>query len=225
MTGETDLDGIYRTRFGDGEVAGKLELWTPIVEYLSRWIPADGAVIDIACDRGYLIRNVRARERWATDVRDLSASFADGAIRFVHAEGLALSGAVPNDHFDAAIMSNYLEHLPSTDAVLVQLREARAVLKPGGHLIVLQPNIRFVGGSYWDFLDHKVALTDRSLAEAAVTAGFEVERLVARFLPYSTKSRLPQTPAIVRAYLRVPLAWRLLGKQALLVARRPGGRR
>ena len=222
--GETDLDGIYRTRFGSGEVTGKLELWAPIVDYLARWIPADGAVVDVACDRGYFIRNVRARERWATDLRDLSASFADGPVRFIQADGLELSSAVPRDHFDVAFMSNYLEHLPSTDAVLTQLREARTVLRPGGRLIVLQPNIRFVGGSYWDFLDHKVALTDRSLGEAAATAGFEIERLVPRFLPYSTKSRLPQAPALVRAYLRFPPAWLVLGKQALLVARRPGGR-
>jgi SAM-dependent methyltransferase len=222
--GETDLDGIYRTRFGSGEVTGKLELWTPIVDYLARWIPPGGAVVDVACDRGYFIRNVRARERWATDLRDLSASFADGPVRFIQADGLELSSAVPTDHFDVAFMSNYLEHLPSTDAVLIQLREARTVLRPGGRLIVLQPNIRFVGGSYWDFLDHKVALTDRSLGEAAATAGFEIERLVPRFLPYSTKSRLPQAPALVRAYLRFPPAWLVLGKQALLVARRPGGR-
>ena len=117
-------------------------------------------------------------------------------------------------------MSNYLEHLPSSDAVVRQLDQARQVLKPGGRLIVLQPNIRFVGGAYWDFLDHKVALTDRSLAEAAEVAGFQVERMIPRFLPYTTKSRLPQHPRLVRAYLRFSPAWRLMGKQALMVARR-----
>ncbi len=96
------------------------------------------------------------------------------------------------------------------------------MLRPGGRLIVLQPNIRYVGGAYWDFLDHKVALTDRSLAEAAGIAGFTVERMIARFLPYTTKSRLPQHPALVRAYLALPIAWRLLGRQALMVARRSG---
>jgi SAM-dependent methyltransferase len=215
-----DLDGVYRVRFGEGEAAGKLELWGPIVRHLSRWIPAAGAVLDVACDRGYFIRNVTARERWATDIRNLEGAF-DGSVRFVQVDGLALSSAVPRDHFDVVFMSNYLEHLPSTDAVLVQLREARTVLRPGGRLIVLQPNIRFVGGAYWDFLDHKVALTDRSLVEAAGVTGLEVERIIPRFLPYTTKSRLPQHPALVRAYLAFPPAWRILGKQALLVARRP----
>ena len=73
--GGGDLDSIYRVRFGEGEAAGKLELWTPIVDFLSRWIPPDGAVLDVACDRGYFIRNVTARERWATDIRDLGGAF------------------------------------------------------------------------------------------------------------------------------------------------------
>ena len=42
-----------------------------------------------------------------------------------------------------------------------------------------------------------------------------------RFLPYTTKSRLPQHPLLVRLYLRVPLAQRLLGKQAWVVAVKP----
>ena len=57
---------------------------------------------------------------------------------------------------------------------------------------MLQPNIRLTGAAYWDFIDHKVALTERSLVEAAELCGFETERLIKRFLPYTTKSRLPQ---------------------------------
>src|SRR5207247_9004253 len=44
--------------------------------------------------------------------------------------------------------------------------------------------------AYWDFIDHHVALTERSLTEAASAAGFDVEHLVPRFLPYTTKSRV-----------------------------------
>ena len=54
--------------------------------------------------------------------------------------------------------------------MIEQLRVAAKLLRPGGHLIVLQPNVRLVGPRYWDFIDHRVALTERSLLEAAELA-------------------------------------------------------
>ena len=218
MTSGTDLERIYGHRFGDAEARRKDQLWKAVARYLQRWVPADGRVLDVACDAGYFIRNITAGERWATDVRDVGARLGPG-VRFVQADGLALSTAVPKDSFDVVFVSNYLEHLAGPDAVIAQLREIRAVTKDDGRLIVLQPNIRYVGAAYWDFIDHRVALTERSLVEAAQAAGFEVETLIPRFLPYTTKSRLPQSPWLVRAYLRFPFAWRLLGKQTLLIVR------
>jgi hypothetical protein len=53
-------------------------------------------------------------------------------------------------------------------------------------------------------------------------AGFEILTVHARFLPYSFTGRLPSHPTLARAYLRIPLAWRILGKQFLVVAERPG---
>jgi SAM-dependent methyltransferase len=180
---------------------------------------ADGPVIDVGCDRGYFIRNVDAVERWATDLRDLRAEFPP-SVRFVQSDGLRLADAVPLGHFGTVFMSNYLEHLPSVEAIVEQLRVTHAVLRPGGRVLVLQPNIRLIGGAYWDFIDHKVALTDRSLEEAAGLAGFVTRKLVTRFLPYATKSRFPKHPLLVRGYLAVPLAWRVLGKQTLYVGER-----
>ena len=214
---DTDLDRVYEHRFGGTSVASKDAIWTEIAAYLQRWIPADAAVLDVACDRGYFIRHIRAGERWATDIRDMSSAVGPN-VHFLNVDGLRLASAVPNGHFDVVFVSNYLEHLHSPDEVVAQLAQIHAVLKPGGRLIVLQPNIRYVGPAYWDFIDHRVALTERSLVEAATTAGFEVQALIPRFLPYTTKSRLPRSGWLVRAYLRIPLAWRLMGKQTLLVA-------
>jgi hypothetical protein len=45
-----------------------------------------------------------------------------------------------------------------------------------------------------------------------------------RFLPYTTKSRFPQWGWLVRLYLRLPLAQRLFGRQAWVVAVKPAGR-
>jgi hypothetical protein len=214
-----DLDGVYERRFSDREAAAKDLVWAEIAAYLQRWIPRDGAVLEIACDRGYFIRHIQARDRWASDVRDVSAELpAD--VRFVQADGRALLGSLPAAGFDAIFMSNYLEHLPSGDAVIEQLRVCAGLLRVGGRVVVLQPNIRLTGHAYWDFIDHKTPLTERSLVEAASTAGFEQVCLVARFLPYTTKGRMPSHPLLVRGYLAFPPAWRMLGRQTLYVGER-----
>jgi hypothetical protein len=41
---------------------------------------------------------------------------------------------------------------------------------------------------------------------------------VPRFLPFSFRGVLPPSPALTALYLRFPIAWRLLGKQFLVIA-------
>jgi SAM-dependent methyltransferase len=212
------VQSVYERRFSDAEAARKDALWKEIARFLQRFVPPNAVVLDLACDRGDFIRNIQAAEKWACDVRDVSAYLPD-SVRFVQCDGLAVADLVPAGQLDVAFMSNYLEHLPSGDAVVTQFEVIANLLKPGGRVIVLQPNIRLTGPAYWDFIDHKVALTDRSLVEAAELCGFETERLITRFLPYTTKSRLPQSRWLVRAYLAFRPAWLLLGKQTLYVGR------
>ncbi len=214
------LEAVYEARFDERALRGKLEVWAEIVHYLQRFIAADQPVLDIGCDAGYFIRYVNAVERWATDIRDVAALLPP-EVRFVRSDGLALGEVMPAGHFGTAFMSNYLEHLPSSRAVIEQLRIARDLLRPGGRVVILQPNIRLTGGAYWDFIDHRVALTERSLVEAGDLAGLRTVRVVTQFLPFTTKGRLPQDPRLVRLYLAFPPAWLLLGKQTLYVAERP----
>jgi len=214
-----DTDALYGHRFSPEESAGRQALWREITRHLQRYIPADAAVLDIAAGSGEFIANIAARERWASDVRDTSAALPKD-VRFVVSDGLALRETAPTGHFDRVFMSNYLEHLPSPEAVVEQFAVVRDLLKVGGQVIVLQPNIRLTGGRYWDFIDHRTPLTEVSLAEAALTAGLEPVKTIVRFLPYTTKSRLPQSPWLVRAYLAFPPAWRFMGKQTLFIAQR-----
>jgi SAM-dependent methyltransferase len=214
------LKEVYEQRFSREDQAGKEGIWREVSRFLQRYIEPDARVVDIACDLGYFIRNIRAADRWATDIRDVASSLPKD-VHFVRASGLDLADVLPNDHFDLAFFSNYLEHLPSTEAVLQQLKVTYSILKPGGRVLILQPNIRLIGGSYWDFIDHQTALTEKSLAEAAAMAGFTHKKVISRFLPYTTKSRLPQHPLLVRAYLAFPPAWLFLGKQTLYLGEKP----
>ena len=107
----------------------------------------------------------RARERWATDIRDVSASMPSGRPIRPGVDGLDLSSAVPHEHFGTVFVSNYLEHLRSGDAVIEQLAGRRDA--PRGRAAGSSCCSRTSGSSaprYWDFIDHRVALTERSLA-------------------------------------------------------------
>jgi SAM-dependent methyltransferase len=215
------LPELYDARFDEREVSAKDAVWREIVRFLQRYIDGSAPVLDVACDRGHFIRWAEGSERWASDIRDVRSSLpAD--VRFVESSGLDLTAHLPNGYFGTVFMSNYLEHLDSSDAVIDQLRVARQLLRPGGRVIVLQPNIRLVGLRYWDFIDHRVALTERSLLEAAELAELRTVELITRFLPYSTKGRLPADPRLVRVYLAIRPAWWLMGRQTLFVGEARG---
>ncbi len=215
-----DLPAIYARRFSDADSPRRGAVWREITRYLQRYIDPSSTVLDLACDRGAFINVVKAGDRIAVDLRDVGRHLEPG-IRFVQSDGLALLDHVPASSVDVVFMSNYLEHLASADQVIAQLKVVAQVLRPGGRVIILQPNIRLTGGSYWDFLDHKTPLTEKSLEEAAQTAGLDTVKLITRFLPYTTKSKFPQQGWLVRGYLAFPPAWWLLGRQTLLIARRP----
>jgi hypothetical protein len=95
------------------------------------------------------------------------------------------------------------------------------ILRPGGRFVIMGPNIRYLAAEYWDFYDHYLPLSHLSLEEGLVQAGYEVETIVPRFLPYTTRSALPQHRVLIALYLKLPPVWRILGKQFLAVARKP----
>jgi len=88
-----------------------------IVRFLERYIDDGWPVLDIACDQGHFSRHVNASERWATDIRDVSAALPSD-VRFVQASGLELLEHCPTGGFGTVFMSNYLEHLDSSEAVI-----------------------------------------------------------------------------------------------------------
>jgi hypothetical protein len=70
-------------------------------------------------------------------------------------------------------------------------------------------------GSYWDYYDHHLPLSDRSLAEALLMCGFALERVDPRFLPATTRSRLPRWPWLVEAWLALrPLSSLVTGRRS-----------
>lgn len=114
-------------------------------------------------------------------------------------------------------MSNFLEHI-TKEEISKLLQEEYFLLEKGGRIWILTPNIRYVGGKYWDFYDHITPITEKALIEEAKSIGYQVERCIPKFLPFTTKSRFPQSQWIVRLYLKLmPWSGKIFGKQSFLV--------
>lgn len=215
-----DLTSLYRHRFEEAELPAKNRIWQVLCEdFFSRYVGAGDVVVDIGAGYCEFINNIRCGRKIAVDLNPEVARRAGADVEVINESCMAIA-SLPEGSVDVVFMSNFLEHLPDKAAVLATLRECHRLLRSGGRAIILQPNIRFLPGEYWDFFDHHTPLTDRSLVEGVQLAGLEPTTVIPRFLPYTTKSRLPQAPWLIRLYLRVPLALWLLGKQALVVAER-----
>jgi SAM-dependent methyltransferase len=215
-----NLQGLYARRF-DGRTNYRDEVWRTLIRsYFVRWVPSDAAVMDVGCGYGEFINNVAARTKYAMDLNPDAAAVVSAEVNLVQQDCSSPWG-LADQELDVVFSSNFLEHLPSKHHVHRTLEEAFRCLRPGGRLILLGPNLRFVGGEYWDFFDHHVPLTDRSVVEAVVDCGFQIEEVRPRFLPYTMSSGRHYPSWVLRTYLRLPLAWRFVGKQFLVVASRP----
>jgi SAM-dependent methyltransferase len=212
------LPQLYALRFDPHERERKNRVWRVLCRsFFQRYIREEDTVLDIGAGYCEFINHIVCRRRIVLDMRDDVRLHADPAVEIINGTSTDL-GALPNAVIDVAFASNFFEHLPSKQDVLRTLAEVRRVLRPGGRLLILQPNIRYTGGAYWDFFDHHLPLTERSLVEALGLAGLTPIEVRARFLPFTTKSALPQHPALVWLYLKIPIAQRLLGRQSWIVA-------
>jgi SAM-dependent methyltransferase len=210
------LKALYRNRFGS-ESEQREGVWKVLcTDFFQRWVPEDAVVLDVAAGHCEFINNIRAGRRIAVDLNpDVTLRAAPGVQAYVQRSDDLVD--IAEQSVDVVFISNFFEHI-SREAILATLVEARRVLRTGGRLLVLQPNVRYCARDYWQFFDHITPVDDRALVEAFAATGFDVVENIPRFLPYTTKSRLPSGPALVKLYLRVPLAWRVLGAQAFLVA-------
>jgi len=218
-------EAIYSERFPEedaAQAAWRREIWRVLVaDFFSRWIPEDARVLDFGCGFGEFINAVRARRRIGVDLRESVRERLAEGVEFARVEGTRLP-QLADASLDVIFCSNLLEHLPDRETVTDLLREFHRLIGPQGRVLLLGPNLRYTGAAYWDFFDHVLPFTHRTLLEALATADLTAETLIPRFLPYTTVGARRTPVALVRLYLRWPLAWRFLGAQFFAVARRRG---
>jgi SAM-dependent methyltransferase len=214
-----EIERLYRNRFDQKEIQQKDKIWKVLCHvFFQKLMPEEAVVLDIGAGYCEFINHIECKKKYAADLNRDILKFANSDVAILHcsSEGLALSSGL----IDVVFMSNLLEHLRTKDDIIATLLEASRVLKPGGLLIILQPNIRYLYKDYWDFFDHHIPLSDKSMVEALQMTGFRVDKVVSRFLPYTTKSRIPKYPILVFIYLKLPFLWNFFGKQMLILGRK-----
>jgi hypothetical protein len=214
-----NYERLYSYRFKGVDQSRRQEVWTALAPTLYEWLGRPERVLDPAAGRCEFINAVPANERWAVDAVAYEERVAQEGIKLIVSEIMAAD--LPHEYFSGVFVSNFLEHLESQAAVAAFLEKMFMCMAPGGRIAIMGPNFRYCYREYFDFADHTVILTEKGVEEHLYAAGFELRRTSPRFLPYTFTGRLPSHPVLTRAYLRMPPAWRVLGKQFLLVAERP----
>ena len=215
------LDVLYANRFSAKERRARERMWRVLCRhFFQRYVREGDTTLDLGCGFGEFSRHIRAGRKIAVDINPGVAEFLPADVEFHPGEAKRLD-FIASGTIDVCFTSNFFEHLPSKQELDAVLVEVTRVLRRGGLLVALQPNIRYAPGAYWDFYDHQLPLSHRSCAEAFRKAGLQVVELRGRFLPFSTRSALPKHPMLVRLYLLLRPAWWVFGRQFLIVGRKP----
>lgn len=215
-----DLEQLYHRRF-EGMAAYRKAVWQILVqEFFAKWVPPSSVVLDLGCGHCEFINQVRAAQRFGMDLNPQARRSADQQVEIL-LQDCSTEWQLPSGALDVVFTSNFFEHLPTKAHLESTLAQAFRCLKPGGRLIALGPNIKYLPGAYWDFFDHYLPLTDLALQEVLEKVGFRVETRIPRFLPYSMSQGQAPPLWTLRLFLQARFLWPLVGKQFLLVAQRP----
>lgn len=141
-------------------------------------------------------------KRIAVDFNPDAKHYLERSIEFHFSKAQNLTDSIGKKLADILFTSNFLEHLRNKEELDLVLEQIKAILKPGGRFLIMGPNLRYLAGKYWDYYDHHLGLTHLSLCEALCLKDFEIETCIDKFLPYTTKNKLPQSPSLIRLYLK-----------------------
>jgi ubiquinone/menaquinone biosynthesis C-methylase UbiE len=213
---ELDVRSVYSNRF-EGQLKFRREMWQALCnDFFQQFFPVDAVVTEIGAGYCEFINAIHAKSKIAVDINPDTDKYADKNVKVIRSTSTNLS-EIAAASVDRVFASNFFEHL-SREEIIATLKEVRRILKQGGRIIILQPNYRYCYKDYYMFFDHLTALDHRSMPEILSTMGLRAQKIIPQFLPYTTKGKLPSSIFLLRMYLKIPLLWKVLGGQMLIVA-------
>jgi SAM-dependent methyltransferase len=164
--------------------------------------PAGGRVLDLGCGEGVFLDLLRESGRHGVGVDssadDLAPARARG-LEVVQDDVIGFLDRSPGT-FDGVFCAHVIEHLPAEAAVRL-LAGVHRVLRPGGALVLITPEIRdleVLTERFWLDLTHVRPYPELLLVRLLTTLGFVVER--SGNDPRSARGDSP--PARARGFLR-----------------------
>lgn len=139
-------------------------------------------LLDVGCGSGEFLQRMRTSGWEVIGVEPDPMAAARARSRDLDVrDGALADAALQADFFDAIVLSHVIEHVHDPISLL---RECGRVLRPGGVLVVMTPNLDSVGhrrfGADWRGLEpprHLHLFSSRSLSTCVRTAGLTVAAL------------------------------------------------
>ncbi len=219
MKADAYLKKLYANRFDSRQMQAKVVLWQVLIDdFLQKYVPSKSSVLDIGGGYCEFINQIRAEKKCLIDLNPDSKLFANPDVEVLNIDVLNLGDrTLFTGQFDRIFISNFFEHLNNKEELIQIILFCFDALKPNGSLLIIQPNFKYSYREYYDFIDHQLPITHLSLQELLQTVGFEIDLMIPRFLPFSTKGR-PASPLLLKVYLKLPFLWQFLGGQMFVKA-------
>ena len=112
----------------------------------SRWVRPEDTLVDLGAGYCEFINHAVARRRIAVDLNPDTARLAAAGVdvRAASADDLGFLG---EGEVDITFTSNFIEHLPSKQAVARVFDEVHRVLRLSGAFVLMGPNIPYAPGA------------------------------------------------------------------------------
>src|SRR5262245_17354447 len=148
------LTDLYDQRYTDRERAEKRAIWKVLCEdFFQRYVRDSDTTLDLGAGYCEFINNIQCANKIAVDLRQEAVHAAAPGVKVILQPANRLT-EIEDSSVDVAFSSAMFEHIKSKDELVSILLEMRRILKQGGLLLVLMPNIRYAYKEYWDFFDH-----------------------------------------------------------------------
>ena len=189
---EEKLSRMYKLRFPERELATREKLWKVLVDnFLQEYIKNDDTVLDLGGGLCSFINNVKCGKKYVVDLNPDLNKYANKDVIAIQ-ESANHIPSVSDGCVDVVFVSNFFEHLRNIYELDEVIEEIKRILRSGGLLLVIQPNIKYAYMEYWDFPDHHLAITDNSLSELLMINDFHIETLLPSFSAVVSKEQPAQ---------------------------------